>query len=225
MMDSKSVKQIDPRRLEAEIQEFYDAQLVDGALANRLGWRLLYSPERVLEGARVAFLGFNPGGSHIDPRHGVFATPRGSAYRRDIESWGTASKLQDQALALFRRLRVKPEDVLAGNLVPLRSPSEAELRNKERAIGFGIKIWTQILAAVNPPIVISLGNSTNEIVSRLVGARDVRKVEVGWGTITASRGEFDGGIWIGLPHLSRFAIMTRRESAKALDLLFAGTAQ
>ena len=128
-------------------------------------------------------------------------------------------------MALFRRLRVQPEDVLAGNLVPFRSPSELELRDKDRSIAFGIKIWSQILATVKPPIVISLGNSTNEIVSRLLRARQIRKLEVGWGSITASRGEFNGGLWIGLPHLSRFAIMTRKESAKALDTLFEGTAQ
>lgn len=219
------MERIDPRILENEIQAYYDAQLTNGASANRLGWRLLYSPEHVLQGARVAFLGFNPGGSFADPRHGVFSTPRGSAYRREVESWGTASKLQDQAMALFRRLRVQPEDVLAGNLVPFRSPSELKLRDKDRSIAFGIKIWSQILATVKPPIVISLGNSTNEIVSRLLRAGQIRKLEVGWGSITASRGEFNGGLWIGLPHLSRFAIMTRKESAKALDTLFEGTAQ
>ena len=45
-----------------------------------LGWRLLYSPEVVLQGARVAFLGLNPGGNYCPTEHAEFAMEHGSAY-------------------------------------------------------------------------------------------------------------------------------------------------
>lgn len=47
---------------------------------NALGWRFLYSPERTLGGARVAFIGLNPGGSTEDDAHGRYAMESGSAY-------------------------------------------------------------------------------------------------------------------------------------------------
>jgi hypothetical protein len=48
---------------------------------NTLGWRFLYSPASVFDGARFAFIGLNPGGSRIHKDHAQFAMPRGSAYR------------------------------------------------------------------------------------------------------------------------------------------------
>lgn len=126
-----------PTEIEDAIQLAYETRLRQVPSGRPLGWRLLYSPRRVLEGARVAFIGLNPGGSTIDPEHGVFSCERGSAYRREVENWGASSQLQDQVLELFRRLNVSPEDVLAGNLVPFRSPSEAALKDAPGAIAFG----------------------------------------------------------------------------------------
>ena len=59
------------------------------ALGFTLGWRLLYSPEDVLENARIAFIGVNPGGDYAPPDHAEFAVPSGSAY--DMERCGGAS--------------------------------------------------------------------------------------------------------------------------------------
>lgn len=90
------------------------------------GWRLLYSPENVLQDARVAFIGLNPGGLGAGPEaHATLATPTGTSTYRD-EEWKPPrepgeEKLQRQVLEVFRRLDVRPERVLAGNLVPFRS--------------------------------------------------------------------------------------------------------
>ena len=61
-----------------------------------LGWRFLYSPASVLDGAKVALIGLNPGGSIDDPTHAKFAMVSGSAYRDEI--WPDSSKLQSQVL-------------------------------------------------------------------------------------------------------------------------------
>jgi len=211
-----------PAEIENTIQRAYEVRLQQNPSGRPLGWRLLYSPRSVLEGARVAFIGLNPGGSTADPEHGVFSSERGSAYRRDIENWGTSSQLQDQVLELFRRLNVSPEEVLAGNLVPFRSPSEATLEDAPGAIAFGRTLWAEILKTARPSIVVSMGGTANREVARLLGVYDTSSYPVGWGVYTASRGRFPDGTWIGLPHLSRFAIMKRAPSQAALAELFRG---
>lgn len=103
------------------------------------GWRLLASPSSVLEGADVAFIGLNPGGSSQPDDHAEFAMKQGSAYV--VETWGGCQPgtgpLQQQVRALFTGLSVKPESVLAGNLVPFRSPSWKSLQRKDFSLKFG----------------------------------------------------------------------------------------
>ena len=211
-----------PTEIENAIQLAYETRLRQNPSGRPLGWRLLYSPCRVLDGARVAFIGLNPGGSAINPDHGVFSSERGSAYRRDVENWGASSQLQDQVLELFRRLNVPPEEVLAGNLVPFRSPSEATLEDAPGAIVFGKTLWAEILTTARPSVVVSMGGTANREVAQLLGVKDIKSYPVGWGNYTASRGRFSDGTWIGLPHLSRFAIMKRAASQAALAELFRG---
>lgn len=207
-------------RWETAIKEKYAKRLQDFPHDPPLGWRLLYSPRRVLSGARVAFIGFNPGGSSIVPSHGEFSTEKGSAYRKDVEDWGPSSRLQDQVMELFRRLKVHPDEVLAGNLVPFRSPDENSLKGRADAVAFGRNLWTEILDVVQPTVVVSMGGGANREIRGLLNVENVETVPVGWGTITGSRGQFSGGHWIGLPHLSRFTIMNRQASQSALDTLF-----
>lgn len=211
-----------PVEIENAIQLAYETRLRQNPSGRPLGWRLLYSPRSVLEGARVAFIGLNPGGSAVDPDHGVFSSERGSAYRKEVENWGASSQLQDQVLELFRRLNVSPEEVLAGNLVPFRSPSEATLEDAPGAIAFGRTLWAEILKTAHPSLVVSMGGTANREVAQLLGVNDVKSYPVGWGNYTASRGRFSDGTWIGLPHLSRFAIMKRAPSQAALAELFRG---
>lgn len=211
----------DISRWETAIQQVYEKRLLYYPNA-ALGWRLLYSPRRVLSGARVAFLGLNPGGRSLRPEHGEFSSEAGSAYRREVEDWGTSSPLQDQVMALFQRLNVSPEDVLAGNLVPFRSPSEDTLAGAMDAIAFGRNLWKDIFNKVRPSVVVTMGGTANREVSALLGVKNIRSYPTGWGNYTATRGQFTGGTWVGLPHLSRFGIMTRSASGEALDQLFTG---
>lgn len=213
--------QSDADRWQSAIQRVYEARVQRFPDAS-LGWRLLYSPRRVLSGARVAFIGLNPGGRSIDPTHGEFSSEAGSAYRKDVENWGRNSSLQDQVIALFNRLKVSPEDVLAGNLVPFRSPDENSLPGASEAISFGCNLWREILDKVRPTVVVSMGVPANREICRLLGARTTGLHPVGWGNLNASRGQFAGGAWIGLPHLSRFTIMKRPESQAGLTELFKG---
>lgn len=209
---------LDPAALKSEIEAAY---AVSG---NHLGWRLLSSPATVLEGAKVAFIGLNPGGNAVHPGHAEFSMSSGSAFA--VEEWAGhppgQSPLQRQVLTLFDGLGVEPEKVLAGNLVPFRSPDWASLENPHEALRFGCKLWITILNHARPRLIIGMGAAATNALAAILKADDVVTVPVGWGRVTATRRTFSDGILVGLPHLSRFGIMTRTESGSALRDLFDG---
>lgn len=192
--------------------------------SHHLGWRLLYSPAAVLEGAKVAFMDLNPGGDEKPVDHAEFCMETGSAYAD--ECWGRPpgqGPLQRQVLGLFEMVGAAPDAVLAGNLVPFRSPSWDTLRNRDAALAFGMEIWRDILAHARPRLVIGMGGVTNRALMAMLGVTAVRTVPVGWGNVTAVAGTFGQGRFVGLPHLSRFRIVGRTESTVALRQLFSVT--
>lgn len=194
---------------------------------NRLGWRLLASPARTLAGAEIAFIGLNPAG-RIEPLgHPRFAPESGSAYCDEV--WGNApageSRLQRQVLALFKALNVAPENVLAGNLIPFRSPSFECLRNREGSLKFGADLWSRIIRRARPSLVIVMGREVEKAVVGALSAELETKEVLGWGNpaggqITGRRWKFDGGLIVFLPHLSRFGVVTRKASQAGLAALF-----
>lgn len=209
-------REIDRDELSERIECAYRAS------GNQLGWRLLTSPPSVLDHSEVAFLGLNPAGRNQPHDHAEFAMPSGSAYV--VERWAGHppghSPLQRQVRALFAGLEVKPEDVLAGNLVPFRSPDWASLENRKEAMSFGIEIWGEILAHARPKLIIGMGGVVTATLSASLNARKEKRIPVGWGNITGLRADFSNGTLIGLPHLSRFAIMLRAKSQQGIRNLF-----
>ena len=188
-----------------------------------MGWRFLNSPAQTLFDARVAFIGLNPGGSGIDTTHGEFAMNTGCSAYRD-ESWAGyragKSRLQREVLSLFDRLGENPEAVLSGNLVPFRSPNWASLKDKRSAVRFGEQLWEQVLKRARPQIVVTMGVQATQSIGHVLKIANRFKTPIGWGAYTASKGRFDGGWHVGLPHLSTFTIMNRAKSKPYLDALF-----
>lgn len=211
-----------------EIEDYSGAlkTLIEAAYhrsGNDLGWRLLYSPASVLDGAQVAFIGLNPGGSVHPIDHSEFSMASGSAYL--VEKWGNGnepgqSPLQKQVRALFYRLEVEPDQVLAGNLVPFRSPNWDRLKNRHYALQFGESLWNQIFQRARPKLVVCLGGETFSALSRILSVSNAQSIPVGWGNVSGTRAIFKGGLLVGLPHLSRFGIVTRVQSAAPLRELF-----
>ncbi|NJL50337.1 MAG: hypothetical protein HC909_01070 [Blastochloris sp.] len=189
--------------------------------ANRIGWRFLASPAETLDGAEVAFIGLNPGGSHEPPDHPRFCVSCGSAYAD--ERWGNfgpgQAPLQRQVLALFEMLGEKPDAVLAGNLVPFRSPNWSTLTDKETSLEFGRQLWTRVLRRAKPKLIVGMGEIVFKMLSQIVIASQSERIPVGWDAVRATRARFDGGIVVGLPHLSRFPIVTRPSSSAPLRYL------
>lgn len=190
---------------------------------NTLGWRLLASPPTVLDGADVAFIGVHPGGSIRPDDHAELAMDCGSAYVD--ETWDRASQpgtspLQWQVRALFKGLSVEPQDVLAGNLVPFRSPSWDRLESPNFSLRFGEALWADILQRARPHLVVGMGRKVLDPLIRILKAADVHSIPVGWGKVTAAKASIPGGSLVILPVLSRFGILTRPQSAGALETLF-----
>ncbi|KAF0231487.1 MAG: hypothetical protein FD175_788 [Beijerinckiaceae bacterium] len=207
--------------LEALIErEYWDGGYHAGG--EGLGWRLLASPVSVLDTSEIAFIGLNPGGSEIDPAHPRLAPTESSAYV--TEAWAGAapgqSPLQRQICLLFAALDVRPDAVLAGNLVPFRSASWHKLQNRSRALAFGKRLWTQILRQSGPSLVIAMGQDTFSALTEILEIESKTEIRSGWGSVGIRLGENGRKKLVGLPHLSRFSIVGRSQSEDALARSF-----
>ena len=201
--------------LEARIEAAYEKS------GNRCGWRLLYSPKKVLKKADIAFIGLNPGSCH--PDHAMFDTGNSSAYVK--ESWADCqpgtSPLQQQVRTLFAKLGAKPEHVLAGNLVPFHSPDWKSLQKPDCSLRFGEELWRDILHRAKPRLVVGMGNDVIPSLCRILDVAMLGSIFINWGNCTAKLARFDGdGLLVVLPHLSHYKIMFREKSAPALRELF-----
>lgn len=213
--------------LKKEIQDKYKSS------KNELGWRLLYSPLRVLDGAEIAFIGLHPGGDSRDP--GRFATEDGKSAYRD-ESWAGKppgeDKFQKQALALFEKVGVERENahnVLAGNLILFRSPTMNKLSKKSDAVKFGEKIWGEIFSRqeINPHIVITAGREVRVGLEKILNVKNCNSIKLDiadkykregaaeWGKFGASNGKF-----LALPCLSLFKNVKDDEWEEQLEKIF-----
>jgi hypothetical protein len=195
-------------------------------LGYRLGWRFLMGPMRTLTTARVAVISLNPGG---DRPHGPdWSSEDGSAYRIEAWRWYGRHQIpgrdprQDQVQRLCALLHVLPDDVLAGQFVPFRSPDWESLPNKPEALAFARRLWGEVFAEHRPEIVTCIGKSPHgREVAALLGARLMDRIPAGWGDHTIERYTFDERKrLIVLPHLSRSRLFGRAASAAALNEAF-----
>jgi hypothetical protein len=191
-----------------------------------LGWRFLTcSAANLSPKTEVLFITLNPGGSIARPDHPAASCEQGSAYL--VESWSGAapgqSKLQRQVQAMFEFIDVDMNSVLSGQLVPFRSPSWADLPRQDECLAFGRSLWGEIIAHVQPSLIIAMGKGQLRPVIRDILGEPAESSDIpaGWGTISAGLDSYPNTRVVSLPHLSRFGIMTRWQSQPALQTLFA----
>ncbi len=188
-----------------------------------LGWRLLYSPWQTIETADIAFIGLNPGGSKEEADHSQLSSEAGSSYL--LERWGSAlpgeAPLQRQFRALCEKLNVPCEQVLSGNLIPFRSKSFRDLSHPKQAKCFGLEIWNDILSQSHVHTIIAMGRDAQIAMFEHFGLLNcVETRNAGWGRQKVRKAFNKDITVIGLPHLSRFAIMKRPQSASAINWAF-----
>ncbi len=175
-----------------------------------------------MPGARVAFITLNPGGSSIDPSHGVESCEAGSAYIH--ESWHRgapgASVLQLQVQSMFTWLDLDPNQTLTAYFIPFRSPSLAALVARRKSVDFALGLWGGIFEAVQPSLVVCIGNDVEKGLRKLLGnpVSESRHL-VGWGTQTALVTRYSRQVVLRLPHLSRFGLFGRAGSVEPLRIV------
>jgi hypothetical protein len=207
------------------------------SLGHELGWRFLYGPARTLApGARLVFVGLNPGGGRYHPP--MPSVEEGNAYR--VERWGGRARvnpLQLQIGLLYGELARKlgessptqlMDETLAVNFCPFRSRSWETLASPVQSIAFSRAQWRSLLDVARPAAIVCLGDLAARHVGAVLGeqgsaARAARKLPVGWGNVTCALTHYDAAdtrtLLVRLPHLSRFGIFGRPASAAAVEVL------
>lgn len=209
-----------PEPFDTSVIEIQDAY---ARLGHRLGWRFLATPRGTLcSDAKLAFVTLNPGGDGIDPAHGVESCEAGSAYVH--ESWGGCpagvSPLQRQVRAMFRWLGADPDRVLSGYFIPFRSPSLAALSTPIESFAFGVTLWRRLFASMNPSLVVCIGKDVERGLLAIWGRPvSTNLYPVGWSPQSAALGRYEKRTLLRLPHLSRFRIFGRPQSAEPLEAI------
>lgn len=192
-------------------------------LGYEIGWRLLASPKATLQTADTALIGLNPGGDRIPDDHPYFCMPPGKNSFRD-EQWGThefgQAPLQKQVQSLFKKLNRRPEDVLCGEFIPFRSPEINALPNRKIAEEFARALWRDIFDITHPKLVMTLGKNVFYALHGVLGGSEIEEISINWGNVKARRTQCRDCVLVGVPHLSHFGFINRKESAQPLSKMF-----
>lgn len=194
-------------------------------LGHTLGWRFLTSPRATFSPkTEFAFITLNPGGNKITHDEVRESCEHGSPYV--VEQWKSYPEgkepLQQQIQKLYQMLGWDFDSVLSGQFVPFRSPTWAELPNRNESLQFGIELWGEIIRHVKPRLIVAMGKSQlrTPLVKALGTPIMSESHSVGWGKISAGLDIFEDCVLVSLPHLSRFQIMGRSASSEQLKELF-----
>ncbi|MBA3810049.1 MAG: hypothetical protein H0X27_00075 [Caulobacteraceae bacterium] len=174
---------------------------------NGLGWSLLYCPWANLSKSEVALITLNPAGHE---RSTGVSVEEGSAFvHQDWLGKGVGREsLQLQVKQLCDIAAVDPDEMLAGCLVPFRSPSWAELPRREEALRFGVSLWRKLLGDRRPRLTFTLGDVAYQQIHAIFGAGATKMAPSGWGKIYISASDYPGGRLVGLPHLSHYKLFS-----------------
>lgn len=202
--------------LTARIDEAHDG------LGCRLGWLLLACPWINVVGADVALITLNPGGFRPEPNRLSYEV--GSTYVH--ETWLGRERpdapLQIQIQHLFKIALAEADDVLAGYLVPFRSPTWDELPRPSEALEFGVGLWRELLGSRRPRLTFTISNIVFREMRAMFAGGPVTLSQSGWGNARIRVSDYDGGRLIGLPHLSRYRLFGVPKRDEIVRHLIAG---
>ena len=170
-------------------------------------------------GAKVAFIGANPGGGarsqRDDERTGRLLRPYEdegyNAWLDDAHWEGRGAVHQRRAIELFKMLfgDSRGEGMLRWaaclNVVPLRSPRTSDL--SARTWGEGVKWVTRVLRHISPEVIVCNGNGEQRSAWSALNSIGTGITRVQHRPLhnkfALKRGQVEGATVIGLPHLSR----------------------
>lgn len=192
-------------------------------IANESG-TLLYSSPTTVRPGRFYFLGLNPGGTQdqtatirqsIDDLRSGLTTE--NAYLD--QDWSSTTKqfgkgghpLQKNFRYLFESLGEDTSSVCASNLIFSRSVDERGAGGLNRA-EICWPVHDAILAVVRPSALITFGRQAFAFIHDKLGGGACGQVCAKHGNWTCQFSDLSGGIkLVGLPHLSRYTLYTRKE--------------
>ena len=203
-------------------------------LGHILGWRFLNVSSNVLNGpVHIALVTINPAGDHIPRDHPAASCENGASYL--VERWGNSepgrSTLQVQVQLLFAALAAElrytgsPNQLLESSLVsqfiPFRSPRFAQLPRQGESITFARVLWSRVLAATQPRLIVCLGREVQQELTALIpeclAARQGETIALptGWGNYNAEVTTFQRSgqalRLLYLPHLSTWTLFTSQK--------------
>jgi len=119
------------------------------------------------------------------------------------------SPMADQYRRLCKLIGDDPEDVLAGALMPYRTDNWRNSRD-EPNIEISADFWRDTILNGRIEQVFCVGRVVEKTVVKLTNARLMVEMPSGWGTAAIRRYLTVGGVKVyGLPHLSRFKLLSR----------------
>lgn len=188
------------------------------------GYKFVYGPWATLDRAEVAFLSLNPAGKvpdNADMR--TVSDERGNSY--EVERLTTKSPITDQFLRLAQFLGHKPRDILTGVAAPFRSDGWKALTREQKlkSLALGRRFWTIPLLRPELRLVIACSQEAAKLAADIIRAPLDLEASAGWGIIKLRRyRSADGKVIVQLPHLSRFKLLGRESSERALRSVLDG---
>ncbi|CUH46405.1 hypothetical protein [Ruegeria atlantica] len=188
-------------------------------LGYKHGFKLLFSPWRLLGTAHTLFLSLNPGGDPSDGKEPlrIASDERGCSYTIP----GMNHKpIAHQYVRLCELIGQDPEDVLAATLMPFRT-DDWDRKRDEVNIAITRDFWSLVVNNGRIKKVIAVSDTVEKEILKLTGARLQAEIPANWAKVKIRRYRNNDGLTVyALPHLSRFKLLSRNESIQQLIKLF-----
>jgi hypothetical protein len=182
------------------------------------GFKLLFCPWQLLESADTVFLSLNPGNDPSGEAMRIASDERGNSYL--IERRARHSPIADQYQKLCKLFGLDTEQVLTGALMPFRTPSWNDRRDGP-ALTLTRPFWHQVLSRGRVRTVFCVGRTVEREVVAMTGGRQSQELPSGWGKIMIRQYATSNGVSLyGLPHLSKFKLLSRAACISPLEELF-----
>lgn len=208
-------------------------------LGHTLGCSFLYTPKKTFTGgARIVFLGINPGGAKREDN--VPSVERGNAHHS--EPWGANGKyipVQIQVQQFYKLFaeQLNPSDkclwkslmdeTLQSNFIPFRSPDVNHLHEAQKSRSFACALWKEIFSKLfvqtAPRVIIWHGvGEFDRYSGQILCEFEFKKEPSGW-----YRRPYREGWWshngqkvyvLGVPQLSRCGIITSQKCTAAVKI-------
>ncbi len=182
------------------------------------GFKLLFCPWRVIETAEALFLSLNPGNDPSGELMRVASDERGNSYLVKREARHSPMALQYEKLCEL--IGEDPEGVLAGALMPYRTPKWQKRRDAPN-IEIAAEFWKAIIMGGRVKQVFCMGRDVEEAVVSLTEASFETEIPANWSDYTIRRHVTPDGVKVfGLLHFSTFKMLSRPACVEQLHELF-----